>query len=242
MVSSLVTVPPDGLRVYQRPVLSTAPPYRRTSRPRTAGINAIDVVEGDKLLAVRVTDGDHHVLLATASGYSIRFHEDDVRPMGRVARGVKGIALRSDDRVVSMEVLEDEGAILTVSERGYGKRTDVAEYRLQGRGGKGILNLKLSDKTGPVVGVRQVVPGQEVVLITQEGKIIRTSVDDIRVIGRATQGVRVMHLSDEDRLVALAKVVEREEDADAGAAAQEPDAAGAAEAAEDAEPPEEPVN
>jgi DNA gyrase subunit A len=182
------------------------------SRPRAAGINAIEIVPGDRLLAVRVTDGNHEVLLATASGYAVRFPESDIRPMGRVSRGVRGMSLRGDDRLVSMEVLEADGAILTVAERGYGKRTEVEEYRLQGRGGKGILNLKLSEKTGAVVGVLQVQSGDEVMLITQEGKIIRTPVDEIRVIGRATQGVRLMHLADDDRLVAVARVAERADD------------------------------
>ncbi len=199
------------------------------SRPRSTGIHAIDVVEGDRLLGVRVTDGSHEVLLATAQGYAIHFSEEDVRPMGRNTRGVKGINLRDDDKVVGMAALEGEGSILTVSERGFGKRTAVDEYRLQGRGGKGLINLRLSDKTGPVIGVRQVVEGDQVVLITQEGKIIRTSVDDIRVIGRATMGVKIMHLDDDDRLVAVAKVAEREDEEEEGDG----------EAAEEAE---EPVN
>jgi len=181
------------------------------SRPRATGIIALNVDEDDRLLSAKLTDGDHEVLLATAAGYAIRFHEGDIRPMGRVARGVKGIDLRDDDRVVSLEVLDAEGEILTVSSGGFGKRTALEEYRLQHRGGKGIINLKLSDKTGEVIGVRQVVEDTQVVLITQGGKIIRTSVEDIRIIGRATQGVKVMYLAEDDHLVAVARVAEKEE-------------------------------
>jgi DNA gyrase subunit A len=181
------------------------------------GINAINVDEGDRLLQVRVTDGGHDVLLATAKGYSIRFSEDDTRPMGRATRGVRGIKLRSGDRVVGIEVLEEEGDIFTASERGYGKRTALEEYRLQGRGGLGIINLKVGKKTGEVVGVKQVHEGDGLLMITREGKIIRIGIDGVRTIGRSTQGVKIMDLEDDDRLVALAKVVEEEdEDEDDG--------------------------
>jgi DNA gyrase subunit A len=182
------------------------------SRPRANGIIALNIDDEDRLLSVKVTDGDQEVLLATAAGYSIRFHESDIRPMGRVARGVKGIALREGDRVVSTEVLEEEGEILSISGGGFGKRTAVDDYRLQRRGGLGIINLKVSDKTGEVIGVRQVADEDQIILITEGGKIIRTSVEDIRVIGRATQGVKVMDLAEDDRLVAVAKVAEREEE------------------------------
>ena len=181
------------------------------SNPRAGGINAVDVVEGDRLLEVRITDGDHHVLLATEKGYAIRFPEEEARPMGRVTRGVRGIRLRSGDRVVSMEVLEGDGDIFTVSERGYGKRTALEEYREQGRGGLGIINLKVGKKTGAVVGVKQVQGDDGLIMITRDGKIIRFPVGGVRTIGRATQGVKLMDLEDDDRIVALAKVVEDEE-------------------------------
>jgi len=181
------------------------------ARPRATGIIALNIDEGDRLLSVKVTDGDQEVLLATAAGYSIHFHEGDIRPMGRVARGVKGIALRDGDRVVSSEVLDEEGEILSISAGGYGKRTAVDDYRLQRRGGLGIINLKVSAKTGEVIGVRQVTDDDQVMLITEGGKIIRTSVLDIRVIGRSTQGVKVMDLAGDDRLVAVAKVAERDD-------------------------------
>jgi DNA gyrase subunit A len=189
--------------------------------PRAGGIIAINLEEGDRLLSVKVTDGEKHIFLATAEGMSIRFPEADARPLGRATYGVRGISLREGDRVVGMEALEKDGAILTVAERGIGKRTPIAEYREQGRGGLGVINLKVTQKTGPVVGVCQVLPGDQVILITEGGMLIRTAVDGIREIGRSTQGVKLMNLGEADRLVAMAKVVEREGD-EAGAEEAEP--------------------
>jgi len=184
------------------------------SNPRAAGIIALNIDEEDRLLAVRETDGDQDVFLATAEGHSIRFHESDVRPTGRVSRGVRGIRLRQGDRVVSAATLVGDGEILTLTERGFGKRTELAEYRVQSRGGQGIINCRVADKTGEVVGVRQVEPEDGLVLITQEGKILRTSVDGIRTTGRATMGVKVIDLAAGDRLMAMAKVIEEEAEAE----------------------------
>jgi DNA gyrase subunit A len=161
---------------------------------------------------VKSTDGTKHLFLATADGMSIRFPEADCRPMGRATGGVRGITLRKGDRVIGMEALEKEGAILTAAARGVGKRTPIAEYREQGRGGLGVINLKVGTKTGPVVGIAQVLPGDQLILITQEGMIIRTAVDGIREIGRSTQGVRLINLEGDDRLVAIAKVLEKDDD------------------------------
>ncbi len=180
------------------------------ARPLARGIIAVNVTEGDRLLSVKVVEPGSEILLATVNGYAIRFPETDVRPMGRAATGVRGIDLREGDRVVAMEVLAPTGDILTVSENGYGKRTAMADYRLQGRGGLGVINMDLTAKTGPVVGVKQVEPGTGAMLITQEGMIIRINVEGIRVIGRNTQGVKVMDLDPDDRLVALAKIEEAE--------------------------------
>ncbi len=180
--------------------------------PRAGGIIAINLDEGDRLLSVKNTDGSKHIFMATADGMSIRFPEADCRPMGRATAGVRGISLRKGDRVIGMEALEKEGAILTAAERGVGKRTPIAEYREQGRGGLGVINLKVGTKTGPVVGIVQVLPGDQLILITQEGMIIRTAVDGIREIGRSTQGVRLINLEGDDRLVAIAKVLERDDD------------------------------
>ena len=190
--------------------------------PRVGGIIAINIDEDDKLLGVRLTEGDSDVLLATAGGYSIRFPEDNervsgntltgVRAMGRVTRGVRGISLRAGDRVVAMETLDRYGDILTVAAKGFGKRTLVGEFRRQSRGGKGIINLKVTEKTGQVVAVKQVRSGDGMVLITHEGKLIRSGVDGVSQIGRATQGVKLMNLSGADRVVAVAKIVDREQD------------------------------
>ncbi len=183
------------------------------SNPRSGGIIAIKVDKGDRLLDVRVTDGNKTILLVTAKGFSIRFAEKDTRAMGRATRGVRGIALRKGDKVVSMETLELEGGeVLSVAERAIGKRTPVDQYRLQGRGGKGIINLKVSEKTGEVIGAMQVQPEDGLILITQEGKIIRIAVDGVRVSARSTQGVKLMDLDGEDRLVSVARLSEREDE------------------------------
>jgi DNA gyrase subunit A len=189
-------------------------PLSEYGNPRAGGIIAVNIDKGDRLLAVALTDGSKDLFLATAKGKSIRFPESEARPMGRATTGVRGIKLRKGDKVVGMAVFEPGGAILTAAERGIGKRTPVEQYRSQGRGGLGIINLKIAAKTGPVVGVRMVMPGDQVLLITEEGMIIRTAVDGIREIGRSTQGVKLIDLEGKDRLVALAKVVEREDEGD----------------------------
>jgi DNA gyrase subunit A len=183
------------------------------SNPRSGGIIAIKVDKGDRLLDVRVTDGKKTILLVTAKGFSIRFAEKDARAMGRATRGVRGISLRKGDKVVSMETLELEGGeVLSVAERAIGKRTPVEQYRLQGRGGKGIINLKVSEKTGEVIGSMQVQPEDGLILITQEGKIIRIAVEGVRVSSRSTQGVKLMDLEGADRLVSVARLSEREDE------------------------------
>jgi DNA gyrase subunit A len=182
------------------------------ANPRVGGIIGINIDEGDKLLAVRETDGTKDILFATAKGFSVRFPESDVRSMGRATYGVKGLVLRKGDRVVAMEELDPHGQVLTVTERGYGKRTPVADYRLQGRGGLGIINLKVSPKTGEVVGVRYVTPDEGLMLITQEGMIIRLNVSGVREVGRSAQGVKLMNLDENDCIVAVAKLAERDEE------------------------------
>jgi len=182
------------------------------ANPRVGGIIGINIDEGDRLLAVRETDGKKDILFATAKGFAIRFPESDARSMGRATYGVRGITLREGDRVVGMEALDRNGEILSVTERGFGKRTPVDEYRLQNRGGLGIINLKVGAKTGEVIGARHVTASDGLMLITQEGMIIRINVSGVRVVGRSTMGVKLMNLSTDDRLVSIAKV-EREEEA-----------------------------
>jgi DNA gyrase subunit A len=192
--------------------------------PRAGGIIGINVDEGDRLLAVRVAEPGHDILLGTARGLSIRFPETDLRPLGRATRGVRGISLRPGDRVVAMEPLDPSGGLLlTVTAKGFGKRTPIEEYRVQSRGGQGIINIKTGGKAGEVIAVRQVAEGDGLVLITQEGMILRTQVAGVRRVGRGAVGVKMMDLEGEDRLIAAAPVPEREE----GEAALEP-AAGAA--------------
>jgi len=182
------------------------------ANPRVGGIIGINIDEGDTLLAVRETDGKKDILFATAKGFSIRFPESDVRSIGRATYGVKGLELRPGDRVVAMEELDPHGQVLTVTERGYGKRTPVEDYRLQGRGGLGIINLKVTPKTGEVVGVRYVTPDEGLMLITQEGMIIRLNVSGVREVGRSAQGVKLMNLDPGDQIVAVAKLAEKDEE------------------------------
>ena len=181
------------------------------SRPRAGGIIAMGLNEGDRLIATALTTGRDEVSLSTRRGMSIRFHEEDVRPMGRAAVGVRGIDLEDGDVAVGMEILKPEGTLLSVTEHGYGKRSAVEEYRSQSRGGKGVIALKVTEKTGRVVGVSQVAETDEVMLVTDGGKIIRLGMGDLRVIGRNTQGGRLIGLAEKERVVSIARLAEKEE-------------------------------
>ena len=184
------------------------------ANPRSSGIIAMSVDDDDALIDVQMTNNQQDVFLGTKKGKAIRFHADDIRDMGRTARGVTGIRMGADDYVVGVEILSEGNAILTVSENGYGKRTLIEEYRLQGRGGKGTLNLKISAKTGLVSGVCQVTGEEDVVLISDSGKIIRLRVDEISSFHRGTQGVKLIGLGDEERIVSMART---ERDTSSGA-------------------------
>jgi DNA gyrase subunit A len=181
------------------------------SNPRAGGIIAMGVEDGDSVITVLVSDGKGEIFIGTRNGMAIRFQENDVRPMGRTAYGVRGITLRDDDVVVAMEVVQPAGTLLTVTERGYGKRTDIDEYRVQSRGGVGVINISTSSRNGQVVGVSYVEEGDEVLLITQQGMIIRMPTNDVRAIGRATQGVRLIEIEGEDKVVSVARLVEKDE-------------------------------
>jgi DNA gyrase subunit A len=198
------------------------------ARPRAAGIIALGIEEGDELIAARLTDGKSHVLLSTAQGMAIRFEESDVRPTGRTAHGVKGITLEAGDEVVSAATLAaDEGAsgqtILTVTANGYGKRTELAEHRVQSRGGKGLITIKTTERNGPVVAAAAVADAEEVMLITNRGMLIRMPAKGISVIGRNTQGVRLISLeSKEEQVVGAARVAETTAEAEAAGVREAP--------------------
>jgi DNA gyrase subunit A len=180
------------------------------SNPRPSGIIAMGIEDGDSVIAVELSDGKEQIFLGTRDGMAIRFDESDVRAMGRGAYGVRGISLRDDDAVVAMEVVRPGGTLLTVAQNGYGKRTELDEYRVQSRGGVGIINIQTSDRNGKVVGIAYVTEDDEVMLISQQGMVLRTRAGDIRAIGRATQGVRLIEMEEGDAVVAVAKLAERE--------------------------------
>ena len=177
---------------------------------RSNGIRAINIEEGDELIDVQLCNPSSDIVLATTDGMSIRFHQGDVRAMGRVTTGVKGIELEKDDRVIGMVVIRRDATLLVVSEKGSGKRSELSDYRVQRRGGKGIITLKRTDKTGGLIALMEVQPDDELMLITRHGVIIRLPVDSIRVISRNTQGVRVMNLDTGDTVVDVARVVQEE--------------------------------
>jgi DNA gyrase subunit A len=184
---------------------------------RMRGVNAINITDDDELIDVQITGGNDEVILATYEGMAIRFHESDVREMGRVATGVRGIRLRGDDAVVGMVVIHEEqrheATLLVVTEKGRGKRTAIEDYRFQSRGGMGVINFRINEQTGKIVAIKGVMPHDELMLITRNGVVNRQRVNEIRVIGRATQGVRVMALDDGDVLMDVARVVPEDDNA-----------------------------
>jgi len=183
------------------------------SRPRANGIRAIDLVEGDSLIGVEVTDGKSEILLFSDAGKAVRFQESDVRPMGRVARGVRGMRLKPGQKVVSLIVITNpEGHVLTATQHGYGKRTKLEEYRLVGRGAQGVLSIQTSERNGSVVKALIVSDSDEVLLITDGGVLVRTRAEGISLIGRNTQGVRLINLGEGESLVGLQRVDEPSEE------------------------------
>jgi len=180
------------------------------SNPRRGGIVALNLDENDKLVDVILTDGSKQLIIATKNGQAVRFNEKDIRPMGRTAKGVRGIRLKDQDEVIGMVLAEDEKTLLTITENGYGKRTKISEYRLISRGGSGVKNIICSERNGKVVAIKNVIDSDELMLISQHGIMIRVPAKDISVIGRATQGVRLMKLGEKDKVVAAAKIVKEE--------------------------------
>src|SRR5688572_16308804 len=194
------------------------------SNPRSAGIIAIQIDDNDRLIAVAETDGAKDLVIGTMKGMAIRFSEQDARPMGRTAYGVNGINLREGDHVVAMEVVSNEATLLTVCENGFGKRTDVAEYRKQTRGGIGLKNVQTSDRNGLVVGIACVSDQDDLLIVTEQGQIIRMPTSGMRAIGRNTQGVRLIDLAEGDRVVSIATLMQLEDVADAPEAPETPEA------------------
>ena len=179
---------------------------------RRSGINAAGLDDGDHLIGVAITDGEHDVMLFSDAGKSVRFAESDVRPMGRNARGVRGMMLEDGQQVIAMLVAEDETqTVLTATENGFGKRTDIAEYTRHGRGTKGMIAIQTSERNGKVVAATLVHDTDEIMMLTQKGKIVRTAVKDIRVLKRATQGVTLIALKD-DSLAAISRIAEEDMD------------------------------
>jgi DNA gyrase subunit A len=179
------------------------------SRPRSVGLRAVDLVDGDKLVGTAITDGSCDVMLLSSEGKAVRFAESDVRAMGRVSRGVRGMQLPQGHQVIAMLIPEENGYVLTVSENGYGKRTALTEYPTKGRGGKGMIAIQASERNGALVGATQLFEGDEVMLISDQGTMVRTRGDEISIVGRNTQGVRVIRLKEDETLVGLARVAEQ---------------------------------
>jgi DNA gyrase subunit A len=183
---------------------------------RRSGLIGINLDEGDEVIGVRRTDGEREIIIFTGHGQSLRFSETEIRPMGRTTRGVKGINLRPGDQVVGMDVIRNDADLLVITENGYGKRTPFDQYRIQARGGIGIKTLNRTPKTGEVIGGGVVYPEHELMLINASGMVIRVTVSDISALGRNTQGVKLMHLGEDDRIVAVARVVSRQEEGEDG--------------------------
>ena len=179
---------------------------------RKGGINAINLVPGDKLISVKMTEGNNDIVLGTRNGFAVRFNEKDVRDMGRTATGVRGVRLTKGDHVVGLLVIKRNDTILVVTENGYGKRSDINDYRITRRGGKGVITVKTTDRVGKMLSMMEVVDGDELVIISSHGMVIRQSVKDIRVMGRNTQGVRVIRLNEGDQIADIAKVVPEDEE------------------------------
>jgi DNA gyrase subunit A len=185
------------------------------SRPRSNGIIAIDLVDNNELVGAALTDGQQDIMLFSNEGKVVRFNESHVRATGRTARGVRGITLKEGQKMISLQAVQSEGVILTATENGFGKRTELAEYRTCGRGGSGVISIQVTERNGDVVGAVQVNEEDELMLITDQGTLVRIRVADVSVIGRNTQGVRLIRLNDDEKLIGIQRI------ADLGDAASE---------------------
>jgi DNA gyrase subunit A len=182
------------------------------ARQRTSGLRAIELNDGDHLVGTAITDGESDVMLFSTNGKCIRFNEGDVRNMGRTARGVRGIRLAEGQKVISLIIPKENSRVLTASEKGYGKQTKVEDFPLRGRGGQGVIAQQCSERNGQLVGAIQVVDGDEMMLISDQGTLVRTRVSEVSQSGRNTQGVRLIRLKDNEKLVGVEQVAETEED------------------------------
>ena len=189
-------------------------PLNAFSRPRSNGIIAVDLDEDDSLVGVDITDGERDIMLFTDAGKVIRFAESKVRPMGRTARGVRGIRIDKDQEVKSLVVVHPNGTILTATENGYGKRTEIEEYRVSGRGGQGVISIQVTERNGKVVRSIQVTDSDEAMLITDKGTLVRFKVNELSIIGRNTQGVRLINVSSGELVVGMQKIEDLGEESD----------------------------
>ncbi|MCB0748341.1 MAG: DNA gyrase subunit A, partial [Ignavibacteriae bacterium] len=184
------------------------------SNVRKGGINAINIAKGDELIEVKLTDGNNDLVIGTKKGLAIRFKESDVREMGRTATGVRGIRLGKNDEVIGIIVVRNNTSLLVVTDKGYGKRSDIDDYRITKRGGKGIITVKTGEKTGNLISIKEVTDNDELVLITSSGMVIRQAIKKLRVMGRATQGVRLINLKEGDSIADVARVISEDDDID----------------------------
>jgi len=179
--------------------------------PRKGGINAISLQENDSLIEVKMTNGTTDIIIGTHTGQAIRFTEEKVRPMGRTSRGVKGITLTGGDIVIGMVVVKRQGSLLVVTENGFGKRTDISDYRVTGRGGKGIITMKTNERNGKMIAILEVLDDDELMIISKKGIVIRTPIEHVSIIGRNTQGVRLINLEEGDKVIDIARILNDEE-------------------------------
>ena len=182
------------------------------SKPRKGGVYAMEIKEGDQLIQAKLSNGEDTIIMATKEGKSIRFDENQVRPTGRRTKGVRGIMLGTSDEVIGMLIAKREGSVLVAAENGYGKRSHLEEYRIQSRGGKGVYTMKKTHKTGALVTILEAIDDDDLMIITTQGVMIRQNVNAIRIIGRNTQGVRLLRLDDNSKISSVTKVIKDPED------------------------------
>jgi DNA gyrase subunit A len=203
----------EGYFIFMATGLGTVKktPLEAFSRQRSVGLRAIELDEGDVLIGTAITNGENDILLLTSAGKAARFAEQDVRAMGRTARGVRGIRMDEGQRAIAMIIPQEGGCVLTVSENGYGKRTLVEDFPAKGRGNRGVIAMAMSERNGPLVGAVQVFEGDDLMLISDQGTLVRTRTDEVSILSRNTQGVRVIRLKEDEHLVGVQRVDEEDE-------------------------------